>query len=322
MRVILGGLSLVGLGLLVDAARPAAASHAVFRTTDRGRTWSQSDEGLPGQARINAFAAMGRSVLAGTDAGLFVSIDEGVRWQPASGAAMTSGRILSLASAGRNVYAGTDRSGVLVSADQGRTWTRSASFPARYVRSLLGVGATVYAGTDTQGVFSSEDGGVSWAGMSDGLPADGQIFTMTRVKGSLFAGLYAKGLWNWQEGLRRWVRVGPVVPLVLAPAGGTLIVGHNPGGLLWSTDLGRTWTQGAAAGAGGAGELTKDAPVWEAGAGDGIVYAGAAEGIYFSEDQGRSWTRARSGLPAVSSGIAFLDGGGFALAGVVVRGAE
>ncbi|MGJ5816319.1 WD40/YVTN/BNR-like repeat-containing protein [Paludibaculum fermentans] len=323
VRMILGGLCLFALGLMGAMASAAGPSHAVYRTTDRGRSWSRADEGLPGQARINAFAAIGGAVLTGTDAGVFVSVDEGRRWQAASGVASTSGRILSLATAGDRVYAGTDRSGVLVSVDQGQTWSRSAGFPAPYVRSLLGDGAAIYAGTDKQGVYSSEDGGVSWVGMSDGLPADGQIFTMTKVKGTLFAGLYAKGLWSFQEGLRRWVRVGEVVPLVLAPAGGTLIVGHNPGGLLWSADLGRTWGQGRAAGAvaaGGAGELTQDAPVWEAGAGDGIVYAGAAEGIYYSEDEGRSWTRARGGLPAVSSGIAFLGGGGFALAGVVVRG--
>jgi photosystem II stability/assembly factor-like uncharacterized protein len=311
----------MGLGTIVDAAHSAAPSHAVYRTTDRGRSWTRSDAGLPGQARINAFASLGNAVMSGTDVGLFLSVDEGRTWKPATGAAATSGRVLSLAAAGRKVYAGTDRSGVLVSEDEGETWSRSASFPAMYVRSLVGDGATVYAGTDKQGVFASEDGGASWVQISDGLPPDGQIFTMTKVKGSLFAGLYAKGLWTWQEATRRWVRVGPVVPLVLAPAGGTLIVGHNPGGLLWSADLGKTWTQGVAA-ANGAGELTGDVPVWEAGSGDGIVYAGAAEGIFYSEDEGRSWTRARTGLPGVSSGIAFYAAGGLALAGVVVGAAK
>lgn len=321
IQVILGSLALMGLGTIVDAAHSATPSHAVYRTTDRGRSWTRSDAGLPRQARINAFASIGSAVMAGTDAGLFLSADQGFTWKPASGAAATSGRVLTLAAAGPKVYAGTDRSGVLVSVDQGRTWLRSADFPAKYVRSLMGDGATVYAGTDQQGVFASEDGGASWVQMSDGLPPDGQIFTMTKVKGSLFAGLYAKGLWTWQEAARRWVRMGQVVPLVLAPAGDTLIAGHNPGGLLWSADLGRSWAQGTAS-ANGAGELTSDVPVWEAGAGDGIVYVGAAEGIYYSEDQGRTWTRARGGLPAESSGIAFHDAGGFALAGVVLRAGQ
>ncbi|MBN9663644.1 MAG: hypothetical protein J0H49_35930 [Acidobacteria bacterium] len=321
MQVLLGSLGLMAVGPIVDAAHSAAPSHAVYRSTDRGRSWTRSDEGLPGQARINAFASIGNTVMAGTDAGVFLSLDQGLTWQPAPGAAATSGRVLSLAAAGRKVYAGTDRSGVLVSEDQGRSWSRSASFPAPYVRSLLGAGAAVYAGTDKEGVFTSVDGGATWVRMSDGLPPDGQVFTMTKVKGALFAGLYARGLWTWQEASRHWVRVGQVVPLVLAPAGETLIVGHNPGGLLWSEDLGRTWIQGAAA-ASGAGELTRDLPVWEAGAGDGIVYAGAAEGIYYSEDRGKTWTRARGGLPAKSSGIAFFDAGGFALAGAVVGETE
>ncbi len=48
---------------------------------------------------------------------------------------------------------------------------------------------------------------------------------------------------------------------------------------------------------------------------DGVIFAGASTGIYYSEDRGRTWTRARTGLPERSPGIAFLVEGTFILAG-------
>jgi hypothetical protein len=54
------------------------------------------------------------------------------------------------------------------------------------------------------------------------------------------------------------------------------------------------------------GELSPVAPVWELGADDALVLAGAGAGIYYSEDRGQTWTRARKGLPERSPGVAFV----------------
>jgi hypothetical protein len=37
-----------------------------------------------------------------------------------------------------------------------------------------------------------------------------------------------------------------------------------------------------------------------------IALAGAGDGIFYSTDHARTWTRATTGLPVQSSGIAFL----------------
>jgi hypothetical protein len=48
------------------------------------------------------------------------------------------------------------------------------------------------------------------------------------------------------------------------------------------------------------------APIWELAANSELAIAGAGAGIYYSTDHARTWIRATIGLPANSSGIAFL----------------
>ena len=239
--------SLIGFAfwLLLIAAVPASAHaaerFAIFRSADRGRSWTRADEGMPGDSRVNAFGALGESVFAGTDSGIFISRDEVRSWQPATGIAMSSGRILCFATIGGSVYAGTDGRGILVSSDGGISWESNAGFPRVKVRSLLAHRGELYAGTDANGVLVSGDGGRSWVQQSNGLPDGAQVFALAAVNGRVFAGLYARGLYAWQELEQRWLKAGEVTPLALASVGGALVAGHNPGGIHWSEDLGTNW---------------------------------------------------------------------------------
>jgi photosystem II stability/assembly factor-like uncharacterized protein len=146
----------------------------------------------------------------------------------------------------------------------------------------------------------------------------------------VFAGLYSRGLYAWDEEKQSWEKTGSVAPLALGSVRDTLIAGHNPGGLFWSADLGTTWSKGAAGDhAAGplvpllsreSGALPSEAPVWELGAIDDVVFAGAAAGIYLSDDHGRTWTRARGGLPHRSPAVAFLLKRDIVLAGTLIEG--
>ena len=154
------------------------------------------------------------------------------------------------------------------------------------VRCLRSFRDGLYVGTDADGVLSSRDDGETWIGVSTGLPSGGQVFALAEVEGVLFAALYNRGLYALGAKDRSWSRIRGVQPLVLANAGGTLIVGHNPGGLYWSRDLGITWSKGIATVdtpsllgatlAGDSGELSAEAPVWEIGSNGSLVFAGAS----------------------------------------------
>ncbi|MCP5522879.1 MAG: hypothetical protein H7A46_15175 [Verrucomicrobiales bacterium] len=154
---------------------------------------------------------------------------------------------------------------------------------------------------------------------------------MVAADGRVFAALYGRGLYLWDEFERSWLKRGPVTPLVLAGVGSVLIAGHNPGGLWRTDDLGQSWARGVGAGSvadlltsltsDGPDELPLEAPVWELASGEHLAIAGADAGIYLSEDRGRTWTRARTGLPEQSPGIAFLVREEFVLTGVPITGA-
>jgi photosystem II stability/assembly factor-like uncharacterized protein len=318
------------LALVLTSVATAAEVYAVFKSEDRGRSWVRSDSGIPGGARINAFGSLEETLFAGTNSGIFTSGDGARTWAPATGVAMSSGRIINFATQEGQVFAGTDGGGMLVSSDRGKTWNVNATFPSRKVRCLLVHEGKLYAGTDSEGVFISSDGGQLWSQLQQGLPAHSQVFALSGVGGRLFAGLYSKGLYARSGREDRWSKTGPISPLVLAAIDGTLVAGHNPGGLYWSSDLGASWSKGIAVAnghgeslpAGDSEELSSEAPVWELASHDGLVLAGASTGIYYSEDRGRTWSRARKGLPDKSPAVAFHLKRNFILAGTQITAAK
>lgn len=287
--------------------------HVIYRSRDQGISWSRSDSGLPGSARINALEAHGQSIFAGTDAGIFVSSDSGQTWTAAPALPASARRVLCFASWRETLLAGTERSGILGSPDGGRTWkSLNQGLGNQNVRSLLNSQDVIYAGTDKNGVFRSKDGGQTWALSNQGIPARAQIFAMSAVGNKVFAGLYSKGLYRWDERDQTWSRMGRVSPLVLATAGGTLAVGHNPGGIFWSADVGETWNDGSAG-------LPAEAPIWAMTSDGNRLFAGASGGIYYSENRSRTWIRALHGLPSVSPGVAFLATDDFVLAASIIK---
>lgn len=318
-----------GTLLLLSTFASAAAQDerfAVFKSTDRGRSWIRSDAGMPNRSRINAFGAVPGVLFAGTDSGIFVSNDDARNWRPASGATLSLGRVTSIAAIGNTVFAGTDSRGLWVSTNQGGSWIQDAGFRSKKIRCLIVRDGTVYAGTDAEGVMVSNGEGTRWVRRQEGLPDHAQVFALSVVAGRLFAGLYSHGLFVWNEPEGRWTKSGPVSPLALSSAGRTLIAGHNPGGLHWSADLGTTWSRGKPSAADPVlflqeellGELSEEAPVWELASNDEVALAGASKGVYRSEDHGRTWVRVQGGLPDRGPGVAFLVNQSIVLAGLSI----
>lgn len=292
--------------LLSQAALPQ--EHAIYKSVDRGVTWTKAGAHFPGNPRINSFGASTDRIFAGTDEGIYSSGDEGKTWRKTSVAART----VSFVASGNTIYAGTKGDGLLASRDQGIHWTPVTGLPSRNIRSLLAAHGRLYAGTDANGVMVSHDQGMTWMAHNAGLPLLSQIFAMATFDDTVFAGLYGKGLYAWSGNEQRWIKAGNVRPLVLAATGGTLAVGHNPGGIHWSErPKSNEWIQAA-------GDFESAAPVWEMASGGKLVVAGIADGIFRSDDYGRTWSRTLKGLPAKSPGVSFLVQGDVIYAGVVI----
>lgn len=172
------------------------------------------------------------------------------------------------------IVAALDSGSLVVSTDQGRSWTTASPVPGRNSAVLLAVGKALFAGT-VAGLYVSQDGGVSWQVVS--LP-DGPLdvaYLADAGEGTLFAGLTGQ---------------------------------QTDFGLLQSTDSGVTWSWAADTPRGG--KPRRESSLSEAEftglrapgqAGDhfqfclvadaaGRVAVGTDRGLYHSVDRGRTWT--------------------------------
>ena len=187
------------IGLIIVNEAESSSSHAqltmylalrdkgVFRSTDTGTQWTLFNNGLTGET-ISAMAAVGDTVFAGTDKGLY-RLDSGA-WERLLGD--VSGSVYSIAVAGDNLYVGTgpdllalqrirseptetmqtmyygnsSLGQVFHTSDLGTSWTEitptggSRSTIAPSGISLLVAGKTILAQTSTR--FLSRDSGQTW----------------------------------------------------------------------------------------------------------------------------------------------------------------
>ncbi len=148
------------------------SSGAVYRSSDRGDTWTAITTGLPGSGTtvLGIDRSTPQILYAGTRDGVFKTIDGGDSWAAANSGGDTRIRALAVDPGMPSiVYAGTD-DGILKSTDAGAGWF-SAGLPDTLV-SAIAIDplqtAIVYAGT-SDGVFKTKDGGEEWQSFNTGL---------------------------------------------------------------------------------------------------------------------------------------------------------
>lgn len=288
---------------------------AVWKSTDLGRTWSHSSEGLryaKGETPIKAvwsLAPNSHHLYAGVEpAGLFRSADGGETWKhvaglrkhptcrdwiPGGGGLILHHIVLHPEDAKR-AWVAISTAGVFYTADGGRSWTprnrgtRNDYAPDKYpefgqcVHSLVmapGKPDLLYQQNHC-GMYRSEDGGESWQSIEAGLP-------------STF-------------GFPAAVHPRDPDTLYLVPLNGDTAGRYVPDAkaAVWrSRDRGRTWKA-----------LRKGLPqkdvffgvLRQAMATDRLdpagIYFGTNSGeVYASADEGASWARIAEHLPTVTS---------------------
>ncbi len=126
-----------------------ASGGAVFRSEDRGNSWTQLNIGLTSRD-VRALAVLGNSLYAGTEwDGVFRSDDGGNSWMSVGlRTSVVQSVIQSLAVMGTTLYAGTWGGGVFRSDDGGDSWMPiNAGLTHPFVQSLVVMGTTLYGGT-------------------------------------------------------------------------------------------------------------------------------------------------------------------------------
>lgn len=297
---------------LLAGVRTTAAEFAIYRSTDGGYSWSKAGQGVPAGLRTDAFGESGPMRLAGTERGIFLSDDDGNSWVRPDGGVPEAIKVFDFAVAGGRTYAATTQ-GVWSSSDHGRTWVLAdAGLAEVRVLSLAVVGQTIVAGTDRQGARIGAGPGQRWENVSDGLPASAQLFQLAVSGDTVFAALYAKGVYRLDRSNRKWVPTAEERPLRLVSAQGILFAGRNPGGVSVSKDGGGTW-QNASLG------LLDQAPTWcLASRGDTVLIGTRGDSRLLRYEHAlQLWKPSDEGLPAGTSPIALGMGDKSALVSVI-----
>jgi len=223
--------------------------------------------------------------------------------------------LLAVARAGRNLVAVGDRGHVLVSSDEGRTWTQRI-VPARAM--LTGVsfpdGQHGWAAGHDGVILATADGGATWARQDGGGELDTIYLDVLfrDARHGCVVGAYGKFLFT-ADGGRTWTAERPDADEVhynriVAGAGDRLYLVGESGTLLTSADGGAKWSRL---------EVPYDGSLFGLlpGPADTLVAFGLRGHILMSTDLGRSWAPVASGSTALLMAGAVLEDGTLVLAG-------
>ncbi len=311
--------------MAVDPANPSilyagTIGNGIFKSSDRGASWSSVDGGLPIATSVSALAidpANPAIVYAALRIdGVVKSSNRGSRWR-----AMNAGLpevepsrdvpwVETLAidpSNSATVYAGFLRDGLWRSHDGAASWQAVVSLAETEVRGVAvdpSDSATIYAATGG-GVYKSVDGGASWAPLAGGL--EDRPYSSIVVAPDSPETVYATSthvassrLYRSRDGGATWTQLtfgGSTFlrALLLDPTDPDVLYAATTSNsdVFKSTDGGDSWSSGSD-GIASPGPVTLAIDPMD----PSILYAGSLNdaGVFKSTDGGVQWTPANEGL--------------------------
>ena len=195
------------------------AQEGVFVSTDGGQHWTRRNTGLvlPNAIHVLSFDSSGKKLYAATDDGIFVSADAAQHWRAVdtTGGALPTDSYTALAfdlKAAHTIYVGTAHHGVLISTNDGETWSSAnTGLPPDDAINGLTFDSDqhqLWAAT-ASGIYRSDNGGATWRAFNSGLPSNIVINTVQPAstsggaRGLIFAGTN-QGFFRSQDSGAHW----------------------------------------------------------------------------------------------------------------------
>ncbi len=270
----------------------------LFRSEDRGATWTKSGEGVADPFILTLTTGKDGAIFAGTfRGGVFRSRDQGKSWQ-----AINNGlkrlEVKALLAVGDGVYAGTS-DGVyrLAAADRWSVVTSGLDDILVHTLALSSDG-TLFAGTSGKGIVRFKARSTGWVRQQNALKDhEGMTENFIRVltidpEGGIYAGTFDGGVFRSADGGVTWTPISRALPndsirgILFNSRGLFVATGH---GIFKTMDKGRQWVPLNKG-------LTSMAIQVLIESGAGVFYAGTSDGAFRSDDDGRTWNPINQGL--------------------------
>ncbi len=282
-----------------DVVYAGSFGHGLFRSHDRGTTWTKSGQGVTDPFILSLATGKDGAVYVGTfRGGVFRSRDQGKTWQVINHG-LKRQEIKTLLTVGEALYAGTADGAYRFHATEDRWSVVTTGLTDVLVHALAqSTDGTLFAGTSGKGVLRFKANSTGWARMEHGLKDhEGMIENFIRVltidpEGGIYAGTFDGGVFRSADGGVTWRSISRALPndsirgIVFNSRGLFVATGQ---GIFKTIDKGRQWVplnQGLTS-------MSVQVLIEAAG---GSLYAGTNAGAFRSDDDGKTWTTINQGL--------------------------
>ena len=271
----------------------------VFRSADRGATWTKSGDGVTDPFILSLVTSKDGAVYVGTfRGGVFRTKDGGKSWQPVNDG-LKRKEIKTLLAVGEVIYAGTADGAYRLNAADDHWSVVTTGLDEILVHALAqSSDGTLYAGTSGKGVLRFKANSTGWVRLHHGLKDhEGMVENFIRVltidpEGGIYAGTFDGGVFRSPDGGSTWRPISRALPndsirgIVFNSRGLFVATGH---GIFKTTDKGRQWVPVN-------NGLTSMAVQVLVESGSGSLYAGTNAGAFRSDDDGKNWNAINQGL--------------------------
>ncbi|MDH7514972.1 MAG: T9SS type A sorting domain-containing protein [Bacteroidota bacterium] len=292
----------------------------VFRSTNGGDSWTQVFLTPNGKEILSITSDRSGKIIIGTAwEGTFSSSDGGSTWNnTGSGFINVSVPSFAVNSRGLIFMVNQTPHDIMVSHDEGTTWTPANGQQYRNTRSIAVMSNDfLYAGT-SRGVFHSTDDGFSWFTDTLGMyNRDVRVIAIGPDR-NIYVSCFGKRLYRSNDYGQTWTLISQglggsdVISFAFAPDG-TVFAGTLNAGLYRSTNSGSTWTNISQ----GLNRLLVTALCYSEVYG---LYAGSYGEVYHSTDRGDRWTRITNDLPVATVNAIVLSPYGHPVVGMEYKG--
>ena len=219
--------------------------------------------------------------------GVYRSFNDGASWEPCNNGLNSD--VLGIYCHNGKVFATVLGQGIMVSGDNGDSWTGSGL--NKQAKGYAHLGDTLYAACFGEGVFASFDNGTTWHDYNSNLPSK-NLWCIAAYDGYIFVGDTQGRIYRGNSDGSGWIRSN--TPSFLASVGNIgisngRVLAATHGSDFFYTDNGNTWTQST-----GIGTVEIRGMMVE---GNNVFIGTDMLGSFLSTNRGTSFSLAGSGLP-------------------------